>query len=1007
MNSSKINFHRFCRGLAVAIALLCIASGNLLGQNSTGTVRGTITGAGGTPIGSAQIVARNTNSGVQRGTQSDDAGFYTLAGLVPGTYTVTVRRIGSAPENRTVVVQIGTTQVQDFALSQQAAQLATQVVTASTGLETKSSEVSTNVTQAQIAKLPTSTRNFLDLAALSPGVIVTEDRTNSTTFKTVSADGQSPSSVNLFIDGTSFKNDLTAGGIAGQDASRGNPFARNAVQEYRIIAQNFKAEYQKASSAVIIATTKSGGNTWSGNALVGYQNAGMISLDTLQKKDRAAAPTTFKKPDYTRTLSAFSIGGPIVKDKIHVFGSYEGNIQNRANRVAFTGLPAAGTFPALDTVGLGQYNGNFQSPFRENLWFGKIDDAINDRSSLDLSFNYRGESDIRDFGGNQAYQEAVNYHQAVTVGQLKYNYFVGPLFNEAKVDYSNFRRNPAPNVPGIPQRVYQYPGGTAVIGGNLSTQDFIQRRLGLRDDLTYSGFKLAGDHVVKTGASLDFVKYDVFKDNNGTPQFSYISQIDCYPTCGTPTVYNLATPYQLVYASGDPRLNATNKQIGLYAQDDWSPVSRLMLNLGVRWDYESHMLNNDYVTPKNVVDTLLRYNSQLIHPLDPARYVSTGTERKPFKGAIQPRFGFSYSIDKAERTTIFGGWGLYYDRIQYDLYSVDETQKLSHPSYTIKFAPPGTTPAPGYVAWNNSYLTATKAQLDALVKTTGLPQAWFIDNQAKVPRSKQASLGVRQLFGDFAATVTYANVIGENQTALNWAQFGLTSTGGCCVSFDIGAHGFSDFIYMTNDKKTWYNAIQLQLDRPYRRLDPNSIGWGAGLAYSYATRSLQGADNLLDEFDFPNSLSIPKHSANDEKQRVVANWITDLPYLFGIQFSGLATLGGKYRQDVGCAGRFCGYGTTGNKFQRGGFTVPGTFPYQNIDIRLRKDFPSFGRTPTAVGFTFDVFNATNHANWGCYNTGNRTIVNSAGQTVPDPSYGVPTCLVTDARRYQVGAELNF
>lgn len=83
MNSSKINSLRFCRRLAVEIALVCIASGNLLGQNSTGTVRGTVTGAGGAPVGSAQIVARNTNSGVQRGTQSDDAGFYTLAGLVP------------------------------------------------------------------------------------------------------------------------------------------------------------------------------------------------------------------------------------------------------------------------------------------------------------------------------------------------------------------------------------------------------------------------------------------------------------------------------------------------------------------------------------------------------------------------------------------------------------------------------------------------------------------------------------------------------------------------------------------------------------------------------------------------------------------------------------------------------------------------------------------------------------------------------------------------------------
>ena len=996
MATNRLNFQRFYRAVFATLAFSVLGSTSLLAQNSTGTIRGTIE-SGGAPVGSAQILARNTNSGVQRVAQSNDAGFYTLAGLVPGTYEVSVRRIGSTPQTRTIVVQIGTTQVQDFALAQQAAQLESQVITAATGLETKSSEVSTNVTQAQIAKLPSSTRNFLDLAALSPGVIVTEDRTNSTTFKTVSADGQSPSSVNLFIDGTSFKNDLTSGGIAGQDASRGNPFPRNAVQEYRIIAQNFKAEYQKASSAVITATTKSGGNVWSGNALVGYQNASMIGLDTLQRKDKAAAPTTFKKPDYTRTLSALSFGGPIIKDKMHVFGSYEGNIQNRSNRVNITSLPASGAFPALDTVNLSQYNGSFQSPFRENLWFGKIDDALNDKSSAEFSVNYRSESDIRDFGGTNAFQEAVNYHQTVAVAQLNYNYFSGPLLNEAKINYSKFRRNPAPNMPGIPSRLFQYPGGSAVIGANLSTQDFIQKRLGTRDDLTYSGFKLAGDHVFKTGASLDFVKYDVFKDNNGTPQFSFSNKVDCFPVCGTPTVYNFTTPYQLVYATGNPSLNANNTQLGMYAQDDWSPVQRLLLNIGVRWDYESHMLNNDYVTPKMVVDTLTRYNSQLIHPLDLSRYVSTGTERKPFKGAIQPRFGFSYGVDKAEKTTVFGGWGLYYDRIQYDLYSVDETQKLSHPTFTIRFAPTGQTPAAGFVAWNPAYLTASKATLDALVHSQGTPEAWFIDNQAKVPYSKQWNLGIRQLLGDFAGTLTYVNVKGENQTALNWAQFGLTSTGGCCVSFDLGPHGFSNFIYMTNDKQTWYNAVQVQLDRPYRRMDPGSIGWGAGLAYSYATRSLKGADGLTDEFDFPNSLSIPQHAANDEKQRVVANWITDLPYAFGIQFSGLATFGGKYKQDIGCPARFCGIGTTGNKFERGGFTVPGTFPYQTVDVRFRKDFPSFGRTASAVGITLDVFNALNHDNWGCYDTGDRASTN----------FGKPGCLVSDARRYQLGAELNF
>ena len=125
------------------LALVFFASGNLLAQNTTGTIRGTVTGEGGAPIGSAQIIARDVNSGVTRVAQSNDAGAYTLVGLVPGTYDVSVRRIGSAPQNRRVVVQIGATQSQDFSLTTQAAMLETQVITAASGVETKTSEVAT------------------------------------------------------------------------------------------------------------------------------------------------------------------------------------------------------------------------------------------------------------------------------------------------------------------------------------------------------------------------------------------------------------------------------------------------------------------------------------------------------------------------------------------------------------------------------------------------------------------------------------------------------------------------------------------------------------------------------------------------------------------------------------------------------------------------------------------------------------------------------------------------
>src|SRR4051794_21787721 len=97
-------FALFSRVIAVLIVLVSFAGTDLLAQNTTGTIRGTITGDNGLPISSVQIVARNTSTGVTRNAITNDAGAYTLVGLVPGTYDVNVRRIGSAPQTRTIVV---------------------------------------------------------------------------------------------------------------------------------------------------------------------------------------------------------------------------------------------------------------------------------------------------------------------------------------------------------------------------------------------------------------------------------------------------------------------------------------------------------------------------------------------------------------------------------------------------------------------------------------------------------------------------------------------------------------------------------------------------------------------------------------------------------------------------------------------------------------------------------------------------------------------------------------
>jgi hypothetical protein len=991
-------FRWSARLMLAGLVLMVSLPGMANAQNSTGSIRGTVTDSSGAPVATADVIAQNVATGAERMATTRTDGTYNIPGLPPASYDLRVRRVGMGGQVRRIQVGIGQSLIQDYVLGTQTVQIEELTIAAGPPvIETRTSEVATNVTEQQIERLPTPSRNFLDLAALAPGVTTSEDRLNGTGFRTFQGGGQSAAAVNVFIDGTSLKNDLTGGGVAGQDASRGNPFPRNAIQEYRVISQNFKAEYQKSASAVITATTRSGGNTWAGNAFFSAINEGFVALDTFQLRDEAANPN-FAEPELSRYLGGGSIGGPIIRDKLHFFGSFEINRQNRFNRVNITPHPT-GTFPALDTVNLSQFNGNFESPFRERLFFGKFTYAVSPRSAAELSFSNRHETDVRDFGnsncngGSQcAFEQAVNFRQNVSVAQARYNIFNGPWFNEAKIDYSRFRRNPSPNQLGEPQRVYQgLPGGDAVIGSGRSTQDFIQRRLGIRDDLTYSGWQAGGQHVIKVGASVDFVTYDILKDNDGTPRFLYNAG------------FNYEHPFELNYGTGDGALKKTNTQFGLYLQDDWSPTSRLTINAGVRWDFETKMFNTDYVTPANVVSVLTAVNDSLPHPLDLDEFVSTGDNRSPFYGAIQPRLGFSYALDRNNRTTLFGGFGIYYDRNLFDV-SVDETLKLTHPQYRIVFSAPGTVVAPpGEVLWDDSYLTADRQVLDQLVGTFGVPEAWLISKDVKVPKSRQWNLGVRQVIGNFAVSLTYAGQRGVDQLTLNWANFGLNPNGSCCTSFNLAPHGFSNFIYSSNEAKTKYDALLVEITRPYRRGVDSDWGWGAGLAFTYAERELEGVDALGDLFAFPNTENIPAHPANDERARIVANFITDVPYLWGIQFSGLITLGSGNKQDIGGPIRF-----NPNGYERGGFSPPGKnflifgkWVYRNVDLRIRKDLPSFGRAGN-LGITLDLFNAFNYDNFGCF----RTPPNQANGD-PDPNLGTSDCVVSDARRLQIGAEYDF
>jgi hypothetical protein len=406
------------------------------------------------------------------------------------------------------------------------------------------------------------------------------------------------------------------------------------------------------------------------------------------------------------------------------------------------------------------------------------------------------------------------------------------------------------------------------------------------------------------------------------------------------------------------------------------------------------MINYGYVTPQDVRDTLLAYQSQLFIPLDTARYFTNGSQRPRFKGAIQPRLGLSYQLDQRGRTTVFGGWGVFYDRTVWDL-AQQEMEALQHPSYRINFKRvPADSSDASKIAWDPAYLGMTAAQILAAVgPSANAREVKLLPNNLRPPKSNQFSLGVRQLLGNWAVQASYNGTRTSNILTFSWANIDFPCGNGSCFTFH-GVPGFSNILLATTDGKTWYDALQLKIDRPYRR-SSERFGWGAGLAYTYAKRQTQGFN---DDFSFPNTTFYPKQPRGDERSHVVANWVLDMPYAFGIQFSGLITLGSGTKLDVGDF-----FASPGNPPPvLGGFTppkssflIPNAWAFRNVDLRFRKDFPQIGTT--SLGVTLDVFNALNYTNYGCFNTFNPT----------DPNFGKASCTVSDPRRLQLGAEYNF
>ncbi|MDP3369739.1 MAG: carboxypeptidase-like regulatory domain-containing protein, partial [Brevundimonas sp.] len=256
MTRKSIQYLGAASALAMAVSLAC--AGGASAQVATSTLRGTIYEGQAAETGGTVTATEIATGYVSRGRIGADGG-YVIPGLRPGTYRINVTTADGQTVDDLITVSLGQVATLDLDVAPVvtgstgagAAELGEVVVTGRRIFEVRTSEVATNVSQAQINNLPQISRNFLNFAALAPGVRVTEGDTE----RTISAGGQGASAINVFIDGQNQKSTIIDGGVGGQDDSRGNPFPQVAIQEFRVLTQNFKAEYEQASSSIITSVT--------------------------------------------------------------------------------------------------------------------------------------------------------------------------------------------------------------------------------------------------------------------------------------------------------------------------------------------------------------------------------------------------------------------------------------------------------------------------------------------------------------------------------------------------------------------------------------------------------------------------------------------------------------------------------------------------------------------------------------------------------------------------------
>jgi len=906
---------------------LFIFFNSLFAQLSTSTIQGKVVDEEGLAVRDAAIIAKNVETGTTRGVTSNKDGRYSILSILPGQYEISVQHLAYRPEKKIVDVYVGQTLTIDFVLKSKEIELGeVRVVSQSEAAALKNSEVVFLMKPEQVVKLPLNSRNFLELATLAPGI--------KPIGSTIGSGAAQPTNLGFYIDGAEYKNEIVEGGLAGQFLSSGNAFPQEAIREFKVITQLYKAEYAKSTAGIISAVTKTGSNEFHGSAFITYRDKALNALGAFEKT----------KPAYKRRQTGLSISGPIIPDKMHFFVTYEGEFRDGYTTV----VPANSIW--------NQYAGTFHIPFKEHLAVARLTYQYDPKQFFDFTFNGRYDRSILGVGGTNAYERGRYFDNSVYTFTLKHQYAISDnMINELRLNFQTYNwaiSNIAPE--GKVGMVYP-----SIAFGSFShaPQNWFQNRYALYNDFTY----VLNEHTFKAGLFFQRLKYQAEQKLYLNPQYYFKADTS-------------SEPYYAIIGYGNPNVTKWNTQLGLYIQDDWNFTEQLTFNIGLRWDYESNMINNDFFTPDSIKRDLSAFFDQ--------KYFSDGSNRKPYLGAFAPRLGFSYDLFKNKKTYLFGGAGIFFDRHVWNVAS-DEILRLTW-KVTYIYFPQSNDPTS--IPWSNSYYTR-EALLNLVNQgKTPPPEIFLIPTDLKPPKTLQFSLGVRQQLGDFTIGLSYVGVRGYNEITTYNANYKSKLT-----------TKYGRINVWTDEGNSWYDAMYLTVDKPYR---PGSYGFN--ISYTLSKTDAEFDNTIYYGYLYYTSLDFLKRAPStlDERHRISISTIFDLPYGFLFSAWGTFATGRPYLVFLGVDANNDGVLT--NDYPSGGRNagrVPGqsfifkhVFAERNVNVRVSKVFKYRGYN---IELMVDVFNVFNWTNYGGY-VGNMSLA----------TFGRPTSAGAK-RQIQLGTKFSF